>query len=222
MHLQRVAIGIHYTCMYVRWQNRKRARGVHHAAVLVTNARVKGKPKQQHVAYLGGITTEALAIATQRAVFWDHALAQLQRLHNRITPAERKAIIAALASKVPGPPSKRARAQAAKAQAQRMADHYDEAGDIAKDVKRPTVEQWEQRTLLRRPDGSPVTVSDALWRLCELAYNVETGNAGMSNLTTRTQRLRDFADFTGISLHMARVYAMMWRKWVVELGDRRR
>jgi hypothetical protein len=39
---------------------------VHWAAVLVEGARVKGKPVQHHIAYLGGITESAIEIVAQR------------------------------------------------------------------------------------------------------------------------------------------------------------
>jgi hypothetical protein len=88
--------------MYVRWQKRKRRQGVFYAAILVENVRVKGKPTQRHIAYLGGCIIKH---AAQRPYFWDGVLARLKRLGNRITPVQRAAIIAALASKVPGPPT---------------------------------------------------------------------------------------------------------------------
>ena len=52
--------------MFVRWQKRKRKSrafgggrdraDTHWAAILAESTRVDGKPTQQHVAYLGGIT----------------------------------------------------------------------------------------------------------------------------------------------------------------------
>ena len=63
--------------MFVRWQKRKRKSrafgggrdraDTHWAAILAESARVNGKPTQQHVAYLGGITDSAIEIAAQRA-----------------------------------------------------------------------------------------------------------------------------------------------------------
>src|SRR5215472_10796538 len=91
--------------MYVRWQHRKRAS----SAILVETARVKGKPTQRHLAYLGGIADAT--DSAQRHRFWASVLAVLARLGNQITPAQRKAIIAALATRAPGPPTKIERAQ---------------------------------------------------------------------------------------------------------------
>ena len=63
--------------MFVRWQKRKRKSrafgggrdraDTHWAAILAESTRVDGKPTQQHVAYLGGITDSAIEIAAQRA-----------------------------------------------------------------------------------------------------------------------------------------------------------
>src|SRR5262245_56173218 len=100
--------------MYVRWQNRNRRRpafgaqtgdDVHHAAILIENIRTKGKVVSQHVAYLGGITDSAIKLPAQRRKFWQRVLAMLDRLHNRLSPEQRQAIISALAAKVPGPPT---------------------------------------------------------------------------------------------------------------------
>ena len=76
--------------MFVRWQKRKRKSrafgggrdraDTHWAAILAESARVNGKPTQQHVAYLGGITDSAIEIAAQRAYFWASVAQQLDRL----------------------------------------------------------------------------------------------------------------------------------------------
>lgn len=115
--------------MYVRWQSRKRnkpafgGRGkqlgrpppyiytrprslnqdVHWAAIVVENVRVRSKPTQRHVAYLGGITDSAIAILAQRCWFWDHVKQRLDRLANRISVDERQQIESAIAAKVPCP-----------------------------------------------------------------------------------------------------------------------
>jgi hypothetical protein len=119
--------------MYVRWQSRKRRKPTfgHHGklirqarryrdrifaragtnepdrhwrAVLVENVRVNGIPTQKHIAYLGGITESAIAIPAQRMFFWDGVLKCLDRLS--ISKPERNRIVAAVAKKVEGPPSK--------------------------------------------------------------------------------------------------------------------
>ena len=60
-----------------------------------------GKPTQQHVAYLGGITDSAIEIAAQRAVFWREVMRQLDQLANRVLKDNRTQIEEAIAKKVP-------------------------------------------------------------------------------------------------------------------------
>ena len=86
--------------MFVRWQKRKRksrafgGRGTdtHWAAILAESSRVAGKPTQQHVAYLGGITDSAIEIAAQRAFFWQEVMQQLDQLANRVLKDDRARI----------------------------------------------------------------------------------------------------------------------------------
>ena len=97
--------------MFVRWQKRKRKsrafgrrRGgadIHWAAILAESAQVDGKPTQQHIAYLGGITESAIEIAAQRAFFWREVMRQLDQLANRILKDDRARIEEAIARKVP-------------------------------------------------------------------------------------------------------------------------
>ena len=101
--------------MFVRWQKRKRksrafgrafGRGrrdtdTHWAAILAESVRVDGKPTQQHVAYLGGITDSAIEIAAQRAYFWASVAQQLDRLANRISKDNRARIEDTIEKKVP-------------------------------------------------------------------------------------------------------------------------
>ena len=103
---------LYTTPMYVRWQYRWRnhtafgPRGeadVHWSAILVENERVKGQPKQRHIAYLAGFTESAVKVDPQRCHIWDGVSEALDRLSNRITEAERKKIEAAIAAKVPRP-----------------------------------------------------------------------------------------------------------------------
>jgi hypothetical protein len=98
--------------MYVRWQSRKRRRAaygsgsgpdVHWSAILVEALRVKGKPVQQYIAYLGGITESAIAIVHQRCWFWEHVGECLDRLRNRISAADRQQIEQVVAKRVPRP-----------------------------------------------------------------------------------------------------------------------
>ena len=97
--------------MFVRWQKRKRksrafggGRGradTHWAAILAESARVDGKPTQQYVAYLGGITDSAIEIAAQRAFFWREVMRQLDQLANRGLKDNRTQIEEVIAKKVP-------------------------------------------------------------------------------------------------------------------------
>ena len=110
--------------MFIRWQSRKRGspafgptarlRGrvvradtlkldVHWAAILGEAGRVDGKPRQEHVAYHGGITESAIEILPQRCYFWDEVTERLDQLRNRISPDERQRIENAIADRVPLP-----------------------------------------------------------------------------------------------------------------------
>jgi hypothetical protein len=109
--------------MYIRWQSRKRAvyrpafgpwrkkngRPVidkHWSAVLVENVRIKGKPTQRHVAYLGGITESAIALETpaQRIYFWDGVEQKLAGL--KLPVKTHAAIVQAIGKRVPPVTSK--------------------------------------------------------------------------------------------------------------------
>jgi hypothetical protein len=87
--------------MYVRWQERKQQNGsLRWNAVLVENKWVKGKPKQKHLASLGGIIKSAAKNDTEaRYAFWLNALAKLSAL----SPSDQQKIEAALALRVPQP-----------------------------------------------------------------------------------------------------------------------
>ena len=90
--------------MYVRWQSRKRRRrkdDIYWSAILVENVRVKGKPTQRHVAYLGGITESAMALDTpaQRIYFWNGVKRQLAGL--KLPAKTRAAIMQAITNRVP-------------------------------------------------------------------------------------------------------------------------
>jgi hypothetical protein len=100
--------------MFVRWQCYKPTRlnsvkelhgwgGQHWHAILVKAVRVDGKPRQQHIAYLGGITEGR--IKQQKPVvfqkFWKKVFERLDTLGNRIPPEDRAKIIATIAKKIP-------------------------------------------------------------------------------------------------------------------------
>ena len=52
------------------------------------------------------------------------------------------------------------------------------------------------------------------WRLSQLAYNVEVGNLGMTDLSPR-ERLQKLARETGISLRELQRHAEVWRVWML-------
>ena len=101
--------------MYVRWQSRERRRqafpnpkrrkgpDIHWAAILLESKRIKGKPKQRHIAYIGGITASAIDTIHQRCWFWDAVQKRLNRLGKQVSPEDRKKIEAIIAEKVPRP-----------------------------------------------------------------------------------------------------------------------
>lgn len=101
--------------MFIRWQSRERETvkfGRHRApgkpdvrwtAILAESKRVDGKPRQQHVAYLGSITESAMQIMAQRCFFWEDVWGKLDWLGNRITAVDRERIETAIATKVPCP-----------------------------------------------------------------------------------------------------------------------
>jgi hypothetical protein len=99
--------------MYVRWQSRSKTTpiylgykpDVHWRAILVAAVRVKGEtnPRQQHVAYLGGITERAIENIHQCGYFWSGLLGKLDELGKRISPDDRRAIIASVAKRVACP-----------------------------------------------------------------------------------------------------------------------
>ena len=96
--------------MYVRWQRqtRKKCSRMHDhvvpvflAAILVESHRVDGKPRQRHIAYLGGIQDVQLASAGHRRTFWRHAQEHLDGL--ALANAQRRRIEDALARVVARP-----------------------------------------------------------------------------------------------------------------------
>jgi hypothetical protein len=62
-----------------------------------------GKPKHEHVAYLGDITESAVERLPQRCYFWDGVTECLDKLCGRISPDERLRIESAIAERVPLP-----------------------------------------------------------------------------------------------------------------------
>ena len=105
---------LYTTLMYVRWQSRKCAvyksrhspfsrDDVHHAAILVESRRVNDAPRQQHIAYLCGFTTDQITNHWQRYHVWNYLARRLDQLANKITPADRAMVERAIARRVPRP-----------------------------------------------------------------------------------------------------------------------
>jgi len=93
--------------MFVRWQiHRSQALDHWHcklndeparfSAVLVETVRVDGRPRQQHIAFLGSTTVNA----KDHLGFWCQVTERLDRLSNRLTPQDRKQIVAAIAKRL--------------------------------------------------------------------------------------------------------------------------
>jgi hypothetical protein len=118
--------------MFVRWQSRGRTErsdvalrevgDVTWNAILVESVRVNGKPRQNHIAYLGSFSTRQAKIPAQRVYTWEHMLECLDRLSNRIAPKDRKKIEAVIASKLGPRPTKRERTAVHRAAARLLAD----------------------------------------------------------------------------------------------------
>ncbi len=98
-----------YTTMFVRWQKRKRRDGVTRLnAVLCESRRVDGKPRQEHIAYLGAIDDVWLdqplddpAANLKRCEFWEKAEKRLAPLANRLAADDHYKIREQLNAKVP-------------------------------------------------------------------------------------------------------------------------
>jgi hypothetical protein len=96
--------------MFIRWHRRPRINrwsgkitDVHWGVALTASVRVGGKPRQRHVAYLGGITESRMQSVHQRCWFWDQVSERLYALDNQMTNEDRNRIIAEIAAKVPMP-----------------------------------------------------------------------------------------------------------------------
>jgi hypothetical protein len=117
--------------MYVRWINRprKKQRTVHWAAVLVENKWIDGRPTQQHLAYLGGITQADARSAAKRAELWAKATALLDGLGEQVA-TERAKIEAALAARVPRPTKREQRRKAPPAEPPHILALRDQIHDL--------------------------------------------------------------------------------------------
>ena len=101
------AFGMHYGrrggISFREVEGRLQIPDVHWRAILVESCRVDGKPRQRHIAYLGGITESAieLHVPNQRGFFWNEVMDRLDKLDNHIDKDERTKIEATIAKRVP-------------------------------------------------------------------------------------------------------------------------
>ncbi len=95
--------------MFIRWQKRKRRDGVTRLnAILCESRRVDGKPRQEHIAYLGAIDDVWLdqplddpGANLKRHEFWEKAEKRLAPLANRLASDDHHKIREQLNAKVP-------------------------------------------------------------------------------------------------------------------------
>jgi hypothetical protein len=99
------------------WQRERNDRSARLKAVLVESVRVKRKPRQRHIAFLGSIELDDPRMISgdsdyarfwrrmserRKARFWRDVTLRLARLGNRVAPEDHERITAALAKKVEG------------------------------------------------------------------------------------------------------------------------
>jgi hypothetical protein len=102
--------------MFVRWQTykpqdsmvprRRYGESPRLSAILLESVRVDGKPRHRHIAFLGSLDLfpadhhDAEHNPSRAIGFWRRVMRRLDKLHNRITSAERESIVAAIAKKI--------------------------------------------------------------------------------------------------------------------------
>ena len=93
--------------MFIRWIERpSKTPGYDETAlslILAETRRIDGKPRQRHIAYLGGITDEQIANLVSRCYFWDSVNAAFHKLGNQVTADDRQRFEKAIAARVPRP-----------------------------------------------------------------------------------------------------------------------
>jgi hypothetical protein len=97
--------------MYLRWKARDSTRtkygrrrpdyGTVWSAAIVESVRVNGKPRQNHVAYLGMFTENGVDNVYVRSWYWDRLGQKLDRLANRMLSEQRQQIEAAFSERFP-------------------------------------------------------------------------------------------------------------------------
>jgi hypothetical protein len=103
------------------WQRECNDRSARLKAILVESARVNGKPRQRHIAFLGSIELDDRRMITgdsdyarferrmstiRKMHFWRDVLSRLKQLgDNRVRPEDHELIVASIATKVGPPPT---------------------------------------------------------------------------------------------------------------------
>ena len=132
--------------MFIRWIERpSKTPGYDETAlslILAETKRIDGKPRQQHIAYLGGITDEQIANLVSRCYFWDSVNAAFDRLGNQVTADDRQRFEKVIAARVPRP-SPSAYKKAARQVAQRWG--WTDLTDGFKAVLADEADQWKAR-----------------------------------------------------------------------------
>jgi hypothetical protein len=118
MRIRHPDVLICVSVVYKRWIERPPKTpgyyGTGLSLILAESARVNGKPRQRHIAYLGGITALDIENIVYRCHFWDSVSAAFNKLGNEVPPADRKRFEAAIADRVPRPSSAEYKAAARK------------------------------------------------------------------------------------------------------------
>jgi hypothetical protein len=94
--------------MFIRWIERPNYDGTYTglSVILAETKRVDGRPRQRHIAYLGGIAEQQISDLVSRCYFWDSVRAAFNKLDNQIAPADRQRFEIAIAKRVPRPSAK--------------------------------------------------------------------------------------------------------------------
>ena len=88
--------------MFVKWHTRTSVEGGYDRvrAILVEAKRVRGKPHQRHVGFLGSFIQGEQGDVAERYQFWNSARQVLDRLVNQISPEQRTSFEKALAERI--------------------------------------------------------------------------------------------------------------------------
>ena len=122
--------------MFIRWIERPSKDGhdfTAMSAILAESKRVNGKPRQRHIAYLGGITDDAIEHLGSRYDFWNQVTAAFDKLDNQVTPSDRQRFETAIAARVPRPTADE-HARVIRERAQHEREREEGMGDLMRRV----------------------------------------------------------------------------------------